>query len=210
MPATRHTLVTLALAFCAFACGPGPAPPPTLVDSGTPVTAVPDDADASRRVDSLRAVLADVAGEQPYIVIDRTRNALSLRGPDTTLVEAVCATGSGKILLGEKRRQTWHFETPKRTFTVLKKVTDPIWKKPVWAFVEKNEAAPVLPWSFRRLDGTTLGDYALELENSFAIHGTLYPNLLGRNITHGCVRLDADALAAVYRLTPVGTPVYVF
>lgn len=161
-------------------------------------------------LDSLRAELAAIAGDAPYIVIDRSRNRLHLRNPNKVLREATCATGSGKILFGQKHNQTWHFQTPRRVFTVQKKVTDPIWKKPVWAFVEKNQSAPVLPWEFRRLDGTTLGDYALELEDSYAIHGTLYPNLLGRSITHGCIRLNTADLAAAYATTPVGTKVYIF
>jgi len=125
-------------------------------------------------------------------------------------MDATCATGSGKILLGEKRNATWHFKTPKRVFQVKKKVKNPIWKKPVWAFVEKNEEAPALPWEFNRLDGTTLGDFALELQDSYAIHGTLYPNLLGRSITHGCVRLNAEDLTQAFQVASVGTKVYVF
>ena len=161
-------------------------------------------------VDSLRAVRTALAGESTYIVIDRTRNRLLVRRSGNVLLDATCATGSGKILFGNQRNQTWQFKTPRRVFTVQKKVTDPVWKKPVWAFVEKNESIPVLPWEFRRLDGTTLGAYALELEDSYQIHGTLYPNLLGRSITHGCVRLNARDLEQAYRLAAVGTSVYVF
>ena len=114
------------------------------------------------------------------------------------------------ILYGDKENQTWHFQTPRGVFSVQKKVTDPIWKKPMWAFVEKNEKAPVLPWEFNRLDGTTLGRFALELQDSYAIHGTLYPNLLGRSITHGCIRLNDPDLAEAYNQAHVGTRVFVF
>jgi L,D-transpeptidase YbiS len=160
-------------------------------------------------VDSLRAELRKLAGPDAYIVIDRTQNRLYLRNPDSVLVAAICATGSGKILSGDKSSETWHFQTPRRIFTIQKKVLDPIWKKPTWAFVEKNESAPVLPWEFNRLDGTTLGAFGLELQDSYAIHGTLYPNLLGRNITHGCVRLNDLDLATTFRLSEIGTRVYV-
>lgn len=160
-------------------------------------------------VDSLRAELRICAGQDVYIVIDRTRNRLMVRRADSILAVATCATGSGKILFGNKLKETWHFKTPRRVFSIRKKVLNPIWKKPTWAFVEKNERAPVLPWEFNRLDGTTLGAYGLELQDSYAIHGTLYPNLLGRNITHGCVRLNDDDLAAAFRLSRLGTKVYI-
>ena len=178
-----------------------------LAVSPTPMSVEPT---VDPLVDSLRAEIQAAAGDSPYIVIDRSRNRLTLRTESDVALDAVCATGSGKILFGEKNNQTWHFKTPKRVFTVRKKVTDPIWKKPVWAFVEKNVSAPVLPWEFRRLDGTTLGAYALELENSYAIHGTLYPSLLGRSITHGCIRLNAEDLAYLYESSAPGTKVYVF
>ena len=161
-------------------------------------------------VDSLRSELGRLAGDSPYIVIDRPRNRLVLRKSGDILLDAVCATGSGKILFGDQRDQTWHFQTPRKVFTVKKKVLSPIWKKPTWAFVEKNVAEPVLPWEFNRLDGTTLGSYALELQDSYAIHGTLYPVLLGRSITHGCIRLNDEDLTEAYRLSSRGTRVYVF
>ena len=161
-------------------------------------------------VDSLRSELGRLAGNSTYIVVDRPRNRLVIWKSGNILLDAICATGSGKILFGDQRDQTWHFQTPRKVFTVVKKVISPIWKKPAWAFVEKNVAEPVLPWEFNRLDGTTLGSYALELQNSYAIHGTLYPVLLGRSITHGCVRLNDEDLTEAYRLSSRGTRVYVF
>jgi L,D-transpeptidase YbiS len=68
-----------------------------------------------------------------------------------------------------------------------------------------------VPASFReRLDPTALGAYGLYFGDGYIIHGTLYKRLLGRSVTHGCVRLGDEDLEAVYRAAPVGTPVYVF
>jgi L,D-transpeptidase YbiS len=104
----------------------------------------------------------------------------------------------------------WRFETPRRVFSIQRKVRDPVWAKPEWAFVEIGESQPVLPWAFKRLDVTTLGAYALELGNGFEIHGTLYPALLGRHVTHGCIRLDDEDLETVYSSTEEGVLVYVY
>ncbi|MDP6040556.1 MAG: L,D-transpeptidase, partial [Candidatus Latescibacteria bacterium] len=102
------------------------------------------------------------------------------------------------------------FHTPLGTRTVLHKVVDPIWAKPVWAFVENREEPPILLWEARRLDLTTLGAYALKLGDGYEIHGTLYPSLLGRHITHGCIRLNDDDLAFAYRTLHVGDRVYIY
>ena len=161
------------------------------------------------RVAQLERTLAQIRGNAPYIVIDTSKNELAIWWEGKIIRTATCATGSGKVLLG-KGDDEWNFLTPRRVFRVQKKTRNPVWKKPVWAFVEKNEEAPVLPWSFERLDPNTLGAYALELEDSYAIHGTLYPLLLGRHITHGCVRLGDEDLAAAFEIVRVGTPVYVF
>ena len=39
------------------------------------------------------------------------------------------------------------------------------------------------------------------------IHGTPYPKLLGRAVSHGCIRISNAAALAFRRLVPVGTPV---
>ena len=42
------------------------------------------------------------------------------------------------------------------------------------------------------------------------MHGTLYERLLGRDVTHGCIRIGRDDLRQVVRDCPVGTPLYVY
>ena len=206
----RNSTLTLGACLILLGCRPSSVDGPSKSSQPDGIRAAVESPKEAKAVASLRAEIRRLAGPGAYIVIDRSRKNLIVRKSDAVLLDATCATGSGKILLGESRNQTWHFKTPRRVFQVMKKVTDPIWKKPIWAFVEKNEKAPILPWKFNRLDGTTLGAYALELQSSYAIHGTLYPSLLGRHITHGCVRLNDTDLASAFRLADVGTPVYVF
>jgi L,D-transpeptidase YbiS len=83
-----------------------------------------------------------------------------------------------------------------------------VWRKPDWAFVEEGRPVPADPRE--RLEYGTLGEYALDLGDGYMIHGTLYEKLLGRSVSHGCVRLGRDALRQVYAATRVGSPVYVF
>jgi L,D-transpeptidase ErfK/SrfK len=160
-------------------------------------------------IDSLIECIDQILADDTYIVIDTMHNRLQIRREGRVLSEATCATGSGKVLLGPKRK-SWRFNTPKGVFTIQRKVEDPIWAKPEWAFVEKGESAPVLPWAFNRLDPFTLGKYALELGDGYEIHGTLYPHLLGRHITHGCIRLNDPDLNSAYLNTTAGNKVYIY
>jgi L,D-transpeptidase YbiS len=55
-----------------------------------------------------------------------------------------------------------------------------------------------------------MGDYALGIGNGYFLHGTLYTRLLGRNVTHGCVRIGDADLEYLYKNVPLGTKVYLF
>jgi L,D-transpeptidase catalytic domain len=155
-----------------------------------------------------RASLAALAPGSVYIVVDTARNRLSVRRSGKTLLEAVCSTGSGTLLKDPETRREWLFETPRGRFHVLRKAQDPVWTKPDWAFVEEGKPVPE-KWSERR-DPNTLGDYALYLGDGYMIHGTLYQRYLGQSVTHGCVRLGDADLERVFRMTPVGAPVFIF
>lgn len=41
----------------------------------------------------------------------------------------------------------------------------------------------------------------------FGIHGTVYPNSLGWASSHGCIRMDNDDVANLYKIIPIGTKV---
>jgi lipoprotein-anchoring transpeptidase ErfK/SrfK len=55
-----------------------------------------------------------------------------------------------------------------------------------------------------------LGKYRLNLGSGYGIHGTMYPNQLGRSVTHGCVRLgDADN-ERLFAMANVGDQVLIY
>jgi L,D-transpeptidase YbiS len=145
-----------------------------------------------------------------YIVIDQTHNRLYLKEDDRTLLEADCSAGSGLVLKESEggRGRTWVFDTPRGRFRVLSKITNPVWRKPDWAFVEEGVPIPRNPAD--RLEYGTLGEYALYFGDGFMIHGTLYERLLGRSVSHGCIRLGRDDLRQLYRAARVGTPIYIY
>jgi L,D-transpeptidase ErfK/SrfK len=55
-----------------------------------------------------------------------------------------------------------------------------------------------------------LGAYAMRLaagNGTYLIHGTNNPIAVGLPVTHGCIRMYPDDVAAIFPLVPVGTPV---
>ena len=146
----------------------------------------------------------------PYIVINTQDNQLLLREGDRIVRQAVCATGSGRKLEGNKRWHRWTFDTPKGRFAIRRKVADPVWIRPTWDFIENAEEIPVFAEDRRRFQYGVLGEYALYFLQDFMIHGTLFEVNLGKSITHGCVRLGGEDLEYFYQKVQVGWPVYIY
>jgi len=161
------------------------------------------------RYRSLSRQVTQLMPGQPYIVVDTARNHLYIKRRDQVMLDALASTGSGTILdkPGEDKGQ-WIFDTPRGEFTVQSKLVNPVWVKPDWAFIEEGLAVPKSAED--RIESGVLGEYALGFGKGYFIHGTLYPRLLGKNVTHGCIRLNDDDLKSVYRLARVGTPIMIF
>ena len=61
----------------------------------------------------------------------------------------------------------------------------------------------------RRYAGV-LGMQRLNLGDGYALHGTDVPSSIGQSVSHGCVRLRNEDIETLYRIVPVGTPVYIY
>lgn len=144
--------------------------------------------------------------KETYIVVDSTQNWIYLRRGEERLFEARCSAGSQAVLRGAKKE--WVFDTPRGAFTIKKRVENPIWSKPVWAFAEEGKLIPANPEE--RIEEGTLGEYSMHLGDGYMIHGTLYERLIGRSVTHGCVRVGKEALRKIWAETKLGTPVFIY
>jgi L,D-transpeptidase ErfK/SrfK len=161
------------------------------------------------RYKTLSKQLFQLKPSQPYILVDTARNRLYVKHQGEVVLDAIASTGSGTILdkPGDDSSQ-WIFDTPRGEFLVQSKLTKPTWIKPDWAFIEEGLGVPKN--AAERAEQGVLGDYALGFGKGYFIHGTLYTRLLGKNVTHGCIRLNDTDLKGVYTLARVGTPIMIF
>jgi L,D-transpeptidase YbiS len=158
---------------------------------------------------ALKRQLASHAPTGAYIVVDTARNRLYVKRREAVLLDAVVSTGSGTILdHPDQPERRWVFDTPRGAFAVQSKLVNPSWVKPDWAFLEEGRTIPAN--AAERVETGILGEYAFGFGNGYFIHGTLYTRMLGKNVTHGCIRLNDDDLRTVNRLADIGTPLIIF
>lgn len=144
----------------------------------------------------------------PVVLVDTAANQIYLVEGSRVLVKDKCSTGSGLELTDTSGKRTWTFETPRGYFRALSKVTNPVWYRPDWAFIEEGEPIPKDRAS--RAVADVLGDYAIAFGDGYFIHGTLYTRMLGSSVTHGCVRVDDESLKKIYQAAQPGTPIWIF
>ena len=177
---------------------------PTAAPAAVPAA----EAEAASPHARLAAAFPELAPRGVYLVVDTYGNRLRIYRGGELLREAVCSTGSGTVLRDPVGGRLWVFDTPLGERRVQRKTREPVWIKPDWAFVELGYEPPK---EFReRVDDLSLGRYGLYLGDGYIIHGTLFQTLLGRALTHGCVRLGDEDLEYVYRQTPVGARVFLY
>jgi L,D-transpeptidase YbiS len=141
------------------------------------------------------------------ITVDISTNTLYLFEDGQAVVKSPVATGTGKVLIhGDDE---WAFHTPRGHLKVLRKIVDPVWRKPDWAYIEAGDRIPPADSPKRYVKGE-LGKYALDLGDGILIHGTEDADSIGKKASHGCIRMPADELDKVYHAVKVGTDVYIF
>jgi lipoprotein-anchoring transpeptidase ErfK/SrfK len=156
---------------------------------------------------SIEGLPADAPRHGTVITVDTATNQLYLFKDGRMVDKSLAATGSEKLLKHGSR--VWMFRTPQGHLKVLRKIEDPVWTKPDWAFIEAGERVPP-PNSPKRQVKGHLGKYALDLGDGIMIHGTDEFDSIGRKASHGCIRLPDDMLETVYNAAPIGTDVYIF
>ena len=75
--------------------------------------------------------------------------------------------------------------------------------------VGKSLIVPPFGTNQRKYIGT-LGSNRLYLGDGYGIHGTDEPQSIGRAASHGCVRVRNEDAELLFRIVPVGTPVFIY
>jgi L,D-transpeptidase ErfK/SrfK len=102
------------------------------------------------------------------------------------------------------------WRTPLGLTHVIQKQKDPKWYPPESVRKEHAANGDPLPAVVPAGPDNPLGAYAMRLaagNGTYLIHGTNNPIAVGLAVTHGCIRMYPDDVAALYPLIPVGTPV---
>jgi L,D-transpeptidase YbiS len=182
---------------------------PLELDPGTPSDLSRLKVTPARRAEQLARRLGSLApSRETYIVVDTHENRLQVYRGGELLRDALCSTGSGVRLRDPRSGREWIFDTPRGELRIHRKVRNPVWVKPDWAFIEEGYEPPRRMRD--RIDDFSLGAYGLYMRDGYIIHGTIFKTLLGKRVTHGCIRLGDEDLEYVYRKVPTGARVFIF
>jgi len=162
----------------------------------------------NKKLEALNKKVQRLTPGNAFLIINTTNNTFELFKNNEIIRQGRCSTGSF-IHLEVDSTKSFTFETPKGVMTVQNKVTNPVWTKPDWAFIEEGLPVPPPGHSSRR-EPNVLGAYALKLGDGYMIHGTLYQRLIGSPVTHGCVRMLDDDLEAIYKTLPIGSKIFIY
>ncbi len=102
------------------------------------------------------------------------------------------------------------WRTPLGETRVIAKQKDPTWYPTESVREEHARDGDPLPASVPAGPKNPLGRYELRLavgQGTYLIHGTNNPIAVGLPVTHGCIRLYPEDVAALFPMVPVGTPV---
>jgi L,D-transpeptidase ErfK/SrfK len=102
------------------------------------------------------------------------------------------------------------WRTPLGETQVIAKIRNPPWYPPESIRKEHAANGDPLPKVIPPGPDNPLGDFALRLaagHGEYMIHGTNNPVAVGMAVTHGCIRMYPEDVAALFALVPVGTPV---
>lgn len=179
----------------AAGCASVPTAEPTRGAIGAPIEALP----------VAPEVFMDTA-QSAYVLVDLDHNILRFMKGEEVVWEAPVGTGTGLRLQTDDGH--WEFSTPTGVFQVKYKEEMPVWYLPDWYFIENDLPMPASDSPSRRLTNQ-LGVAAVYLGEEIAIHGTNRPELLGKRVSHGCIRIENRFAQRLYHNVQIGTPIVI-
>jgi L,D-transpeptidase ErfK/SrfK len=103
-------------------------------------------------------------------------------------------------------REGWR--TPVGRMRIAEKIKNPTWRPPASIRKEHAEKGDRLPAVVKAGPDNPLGAYAMRLSRpKYLLHGTNKPFGIGMRVSHGCLQMYPEDIAALYPEIPVGTTV---
>jgi len=102
------------------------------------------------------------------------------------------------------------WKTPLGLTRIIQKIRNPVWYPPASIRAEHLREGDPLPKIVRAGPDNPLGAFAMRLAvkpGDYLIHGTNNPLAVGMPVTHGCIRMYPEDVAALFPTVPVGTQV---
>jgi L,D-transpeptidase ErfK/SrfK len=159
--------------------------------------------DNGRALDALLSVGETLTIDSRHIVPPfDAGSSIIVNVPQRMLFVAAAAGVAGyPVAVG---RADW--PTPSGEFSIVSKEVNPIWHVPQSIREEARRAGRSLPVQVPPGPKNPLGAYWLGLSiGGVGIHGTNAPTSIYQVTTHGCIRLHAADIAALFRSVQIGT-----
>lgn len=139
------------------------------------------------------AQITSVAKKGAFIIINISKNKLFLYRDGRLWQTFPVATGRVGL------------RTPVGMWKILSKITNPHWQHPSGKIFPPG---PLNPLGRYWLGLSRFGQYK-SYAGQYGIHGTNQPWLIGRWVSHGCIRMHNAHIQKIFSLVSVGTPVKV-
>jgi L,D-transpeptidase ErfK/SrfK len=130
------------------------------------------------------------------IILLETRLVLNLKKRRLSVYRGDRVIASYSVAIG---RKGW--ETPTGQFSVIEMVRDPVWEHPL--------TGQIVPSGRQNPLGARWIGFWTDGKNSIGFHGTPQENLIGRAVSHGCVRMRDRDIKALFETVTIGTSVTV-
>lgn len=102
------------------------------------------------------------------------------------------------------------FPTPELVAEIKARIPNPAWYPPESIIAEHAAKGQVLPRTVPPGPDNPLGDHAIQLTvPGYFIHGTNRPAGIGLRVSHGCIRMYPEDIAALFDQVSIGVPVRV-
>ncbi|TRU86025.1 MAG: L,D-transpeptidase [Microcystis novacekii Mn_MB_F_20050700_S1] len=125
-----------------------------------------------------------------------TRLLLNLKKRRVFVYQGQKIIASYPVAIG---RRGW--ETPTGEFRVIQMVREPVWEHPF--------TGQLVPSGKNNPLGARWIGFWTDGQNFIGFHGTLQENLIGRAVSHGCVRMRDRDIKALFEKVQIGTSVIV-